>query len=195
MTKIIGIIGSPRKNGNTDILVDRILKGARDAGADIEKVHLRGLNIKECDGCYICWKGRECPKKDDMNDMYPVIESADVIVFGTPVYWFGPTALLKAFIDRLIYFNCPENRPKIAGKAAVIASPFEDTDMETTATLTAFFEKCFDYLDMKLVGRILVPGVAEKGAILTKSDALEQAYQLGMSLVKKRLRSGRKRSR
>lgn len=185
MTKIIGIVGSPRKKGNTDILVDKILEGAKDAGADVEKVHLRGLKIKECDGCYVCWKGKECPKKDDMNDLYPKIAASDVIVFGTPVYWFGPTALLKAFIDRLIYFNCPENRAKIAGKAAVIASPFEDTDMETASTLVAFFKKCLDYLEMNLAGRILVPGVAEKGDILAKSDVLEQAYHLGASLAKK----------
>ena len=178
-------MGSPRKKGNTDILVDRILDGAKNAGAEVEKVHLKNLNIKECDGCYACWKGKECPKKDDMNDLYPMIASADVIVFGTPVYWFGPTALLKALIDRLIYFNCPENRAKIAGKAAIIASPFEDTDMDTTAPMLAFFEKCFDYLEMKPAGRILVPGVAAKGDILAKSDALEQAYRLGGSLVKK----------
>lgn len=184
MTKILGIVGSPRKKGNTDILVDRILDGAKDAGADVKKIHLKGLTIKECDGCYACWKNKVCPKKDDMNDLYPVIESADVIIFGTPVYWFGPTALLKAFIDRLIYFNCPENRAKIVGKAAVIASPFEDTDMETAAILVAFFEKCFDYLGMKHAGQILVPGVAAKGDILTKRDALERAYQLGSSMVK-----------
>jgi len=184
MAKILGIVGSPRKKGNTDILVDRILEGAKDAGAEVEKVHLRGLKIKECDGCYVCWKGKKCPKNDDMLDLYPMIEDADVIVFGTPVYWFGPTALLKAFIDRLVYFNCPENRTKIAGKAAVIASPFEDTDMETVATLTAFFDKCFDYLEIKPAGRILVPGVADKGDILKKSDALERAYNLGAGLAK-----------
>ncbi|MFA5054722.1 MAG: flavodoxin family protein [Dehalococcoidia bacterium] len=183
MTKILGIVGSPRKKGNTDILVDRILEGAKNAGADVEKIHLRGLTIKECDGCYICWKNKPCPKKDDMNDIYPMIDAADVIVFGTPVYWFGPTALLKAFIDRLIYFNCPGNRPKIAGKAAVIASPFEDTDMDTAAPLLAFFEKCFDYLEMKPAGRILVPGVAAKGDILAKNDALEEAYRLGSKLA------------
>ena len=184
MTKVLAIVGSPRRKGNTDILVDRILSGAKDAGADVEKIHLKGLTIKECDGCYACWKGKLCPKKDDMNDLYPKIDAADVVVFGTPVYWFGPTALLKAFIDRLIYFNCPENRPKIAGKAAFIASPFEDTDMETAAPMLAFFEKCFDYLEMKPAGRILVPGVADKGDILKKNKALEQAYQLGANLGK-----------
>jgi len=188
MTKILGIVGSPRRNGNTDILVDRILEGAKDAGADVDKVHLKGLTIKECDGCYICWKGRECPKKDDMLDLYPKIADADVVIFGTPVYWFGPTALLKAFIDRLIYFNCPGNRTKIAGKAAVIASPFEDTDMETTAPLLAFFKKCFDYLEMVPAGNILVPGVAAKGDILTKGDALDKAYKLGAKLAKSKPR-------
>jgi len=188
MTKILGIVGSPRKKGNTDILVDSILDGAKDAGADVQKIHLKGLTIKECDGCYACWKGRECPKRDDMNDLYSSIEAADAIVFGTPVYWFGPTALLKAFIDRLIYFNCPENRPKIAGKAAIIASPFEDTDMETATPMLAFFEKCFDYLEMAPAGRILVPGVAAKGDILAKSDELEKAYKLGATLAKRKAR-------
>ncbi|MFA5367989.1 MAG: flavodoxin family protein [Dehalococcoidia bacterium] len=183
MTKILGIVGSPRKKGNTDILVNRILEGAKDAGADVEKINLKGLTIKECDGCYVCWKGRACPKKDDMNDLYPKIGAADVIIFGTPVYWFGPTALLKAFIDRLVYYNCPENRPKIAGKAAVIASPFEDTDTGTAAPMLAFFDKCFDYLEMKPSGRMLVPGVAGKGDILAKKDVLEQAYKLGVNLV------------
>ena len=183
MTKILGLVGSPRRKGNTDILIDRILEGARDAGAEVEKVLLMGMKIKECDGCHTCWQGKRCSKHDDMLDLYPAIEGADVIVFGTPVYWFGPTALMKAFIDRLVYFNCPDNRPKIAGKAAVIASPFEDADMETASTLVSFFDKCFDYLEMKPAGRILVPGVADRGDILSKSDVLERAYKLGISLA------------
>jgi multimeric flavodoxin WrbA len=124
-TNILGVMGSPRKKGNTHILVSRILEGAEAAGDDTEVLFLGDLNIRECDGCYNCWKGRKCSKKDDMNALYPKIIGSDIIVFGTPVYWYGPTALMKCFIDRFVYFNCPEHRAKIRGKSAVLAIPFE----------------------------------------------------------------------
>ena len=65
------------------LLVDRILEGAKDGGAEVEKVYLKGLNIQECDGCHVCWQGNECSKNDDMNNLYPRIIDSDVIVFGT----------------------------------------------------------------------------------------------------------------
>jgi len=182
MKKILGVTGSPRKNGNTDILVSRILAGAEQAGAEVEMIFLRDLEIKECDGCYACWKGKPCPKRDDMNDLYPKIIASDVIVFGTPVYWFGPTALMKAFLDRFVYFNGPKTRKLIQGKLAVLAVPFEDTALETAAPLAAMFEMSLDYLEMKLIGKILVPGVGRQGDIRKKKNRLQQAFQLGKSL-------------
>jgi len=114
MKKILGIVGSPRRNGNTHVLVSRILDGARAEGANTETIVLQDLNISECDGCYACWKGKHvCGKADDMKDLYPKIMRADAIVLGTPVYWFGPTALMKSFIDRFTYFSCPANRKSI----------------------------------------------------------------------------------
>ena len=90
---ILGVVGSPRKRGNTHTLVSRILEGAAAEGAAAETLFLGDLDIRECDGCHICWKGRQCSKKDDMNKIYPKIIQSDIIVFGTPVYWYGPTAL------------------------------------------------------------------------------------------------------
>ena len=114
MKKILGIMGSPRKNGNTHVLISKILESAQKEGADTKMIFLSDLIIKECDGCYSCWKGQKCGKNDDMNNVYPLIINSEVLIFGTPVYWFGPTALMKAFIDRLVYFNCPENRAKVS---------------------------------------------------------------------------------
>ena len=179
MKKVLGVCGSPRRNGNTDILVSRILEGAKDAGVETESVFLKRLKIKECNGCHTCWKGKRCSKKDDMNDLYPKIEESDAIVFGTPVYWYGPTALMKGFLDRFVYFNCPENREKIRGKSAVLAVPFEEEDTEAAAPLVTMFEKSLDYLEMTLAGKILAPGVGEKGDILKKVDILNEAYRLG----------------
>jgi multimeric flavodoxin WrbA len=163
--------------------VASILEGATARGAATDKIYLKGLTLQECDGCHACWQGKECAKKDDMNQLYSRVMESDVMVFGTPVYWYGPTALMKAFIDRFVYFNCPENRGRIAGKSAVIAIPFEDEDLETASLLVSFFEKCFDYLEMKLVGQTLGPGVTEKGEIAHKAESLQQAHQLGMRLT------------
>ncbi len=182
--KILGVVGSPRKKGNTHILVSRILDGAREEGATTEIIFLGDLNIRECDGCYVCWKGKQCSKKDDMNKVYPKIMQSDVIIFGTPVYWYGPTALMKCFIDRFVYFNCPENRKKIRGKLAVIAAPFEENNPKTADLLVKFFEKSLHYLEMNLINKILVPGVSRRGDILRKVELLEKGYKLGRKIAK-----------
>jgi len=184
MKNFLGIIGSPRRSGNTHTLVYKILEGAAAAGAVTEVTFLADLNIKECDGCHACWKGKPCSKKDDMNYLYPKIIDADILLFGTPVYWYGPTALMKAFIDRFVYFNCPENRVKIKGKPAAVAIPFEEENRETGEFVASFFEKCFEYLEIKLAAKLIVPGVGARGDVLKKHEVLQQAYQLGRRLAR-----------
>ncbi|MBA7634470.1 putative NAD(P)H-dependent FMN-containing oxidoreductase YwqN [subsurface metagenome] len=182
MKKILAVVGSPRRNGNTDILVSRIAEGARTKGATVDELYLGDFTIKECDGCHKCWEGEECGKNDEMCNIYPKIIQSDVIIFGTPVYWYGPTGLMKVFIDRFVYFNPPENREKIKGKSAVIAVPFEEESPEMARPVVEFFEKSLAYLEMKLVGKIIVPGVGGKGDVLQKAKRLKEAYELGQSL-------------
>lgn len=184
MKRVLGVVGSPRKKGNTHILVSRILEGAKAAGAETEIFLLGKLTVRECDGCHACWEGKPCSKKDDMNEVYPRISQSDVIIFGTPVYWYGPTALMKAFIDRFVYFNCPENRAEIRGKPAVIAVPYEENNPETAELVVAFFARSLAYLEINLVAQVIVPGVGKKGEILEKQDVLQRAYQLGQTLVR-----------
>jgi len=183
MKRILTVMGSPRRNGNTHILVSKIADGARVRGAVVDELFLGDLTIRECDGCHACWKGKECSKNDDMRAIYPAIIQSDVIIFGTPVYWYGPTALMKAFIDRFVYFNCTENRQKIKGLSAVLAVPFEEDDPETARGVIEFFQKSLAYLEIKLLGQIIIPGVGEKGAILSKSRYLKQAWELGKKLA------------
>jgi len=183
MKKILAIVGSPRKGGNTDIIVQKAAEGAASKGAQVETLRLGGLDIRECDGCHVCWQKKPCCKRDDMLAIYPKIIESDAIIFGTPVYWYGPTALMKAFIDRFVYFNCPENRAKIKNKTAVIAIPFEEDNSETARPLVEFFENCLNYLEMKLIGKIVVGGVGAKGDILKKPDRLQEAYELGIRLA------------
>ena len=143
MKRILGIVGSPRKNGNTHHMITRILEGARKNGAKTEIIFLRNYLIKECDGCHTCWKGKPCCKSDDMIGLYSKIIASDGFVFGTPIYWFGPTALMKGFIDRFAYFNCVQNRPEIKGKEAVVAVPFEDRTYKAASLVVEIFEKSF----------------------------------------------------
>ena len=183
MTRVLGIVGSPRKKGNTHILVSKILEGAEAEGAATDMLLLGKLKIRECTGCHACWKGKPCSRKDDMNDVYPTLAKSDGIVFGTPVYWYGPTALMKALLDRFVYFNCPENRPQVRGKRAAIAVPFEEETLETADLVVAMFERSFEYLEIGLVGSVVVPGVGEKGDVLEKEESLKAAFELGTRLV------------
>ena len=90
--KVIGIVSSPRKGGNTEILVREALKAAREAGAETELVSVAKKSISPCDGCGACEKNGICKIKDDMQVIYQQLESADGIVFGTPVYFLNVTA-------------------------------------------------------------------------------------------------------
>jgi len=179
MKKMLGIVGSPRKKGNTHLLVERILKGGQDAGAETEIILLGDRTIAECDGCHACWKKKPCVRDDGMNAIYETIAGSDILVFGTPVYWYGPTALMKGFIDRCVYFNCPENRPKIRYKSAILAIPFEEEDPATADITVALFRKSLGYLEMNLAGIVLAPGVTKRGEIRKREHILKEGYDLG----------------
>jgi len=182
-TKALGIVGSPRRNGNTEILVSRILDSAGGHKADVDLIRLGDLTIRQCDGCHACWKTGRCAKDDDMQGLYPKLIDSDVVVLGTPVYWYGPTAIMKAFIDRLVYFNCPQNRERIRGHRAVLAIPFEDTTLQTADLLVRMLEKSLAYLEMELIGKILAPGAGERGDVLNQPEVLAACDRLGARIA------------
>ena len=182
MKKILGIMGSPRKNGNTHVMLSKILEGAKEVGAETELILLKDLDINECDGCHSCWKGNDCSKNDDMNYIIPKIAKCDIIIFGTPVYWYGPTALMKAFLDRFVYFNCPETRKLIKGLSAVLAVPFEETHNETAEILIKMFELSFKYMEVPIIDIILAPGVDKRGEVSEKEDIMIQCYEIGKKI-------------
>jgi len=183
MKKMLGIIGSPRKNGNTHILVSRLLEGAALEGVRTEELFLADLKIQECTGCHACWKPGLCRQGDDMNRIYPRVIENDILVFGTPVYWYGPTAIMKIFFDRFVFFNCRENREKIKGKTAVIVVPFEERSPDTARPLIDFFERSFRYLEIRFEEKLIVPGVTRRGEVLKYPEIIQKAYETGRSLA------------
>ena len=119
--KILALIGSPRREGNTDLLVEKILEGSRTKGHTTEKLYLYDYTISLCNDCRNCKKGDYvCCINDEMQQIYPLMEKADLIIFGTPIYWYGPTAKMKLLIDRMRPFV--ENK-KLRGKKAVVVVP------------------------------------------------------------------------
>lgn len=181
--KITAFLGSPRANGNTDILALKVLDGAKEAGFETEAVALRRLKVKGCVGCELCWtKDRPCAFDDDMIALHDMIAASDVLLFATPVYWYAPTAIMKAFIDRLVPFNRPQGRPLIEGKRAVLVTAYEEEGPTAAEPLLRMFDLSFEYLGVNLIERLVVDGVGPKGAVLEKPDALNRAFEIGRRL-------------
>jgi multimeric flavodoxin WrbA len=176
--KVLALIGSPRKGSNTDILVDRILEGCREKGFTVEKLYLYDFNISACTDCRLCKsEDYECAIKDDMQQIYPSIVEADVIIFGTPVYWYGPTGKMKLLIDRMRPFIASK---KMQGKRGVLVVPSEEGPKACKALLE-MFRMSFDYLGMEFCDSILSKAY-ERAEVSRNEDDLKKAYELGISL-------------
>lgn len=182
--QILGLIGSPRRGGNTEVLVQAALTAAGEAGAAAAAVSLGGLRLGECDGCHACWQGKQCPRRDDINELYPRLAAADAVLFGTPVYWYGPTGLMKLLLDRLVYFNCEEHRPQVRGTRAGLIVPCEEEDPAAAALVVELFRRSLEYLEMEFVGSLIAPGVTARGEARDKPALVAQAEALGRSLVR-----------
>lgn len=181
--KITAILGSPRANGNTDTIATRVLAGAADAGWETQTFALRQLSIRPCIGCGQCWsKDRPCVFEDDMGRLYDALAQADALLLATPVYWYAPTALMKAFMDRLVPFNRPQGRPLIRGKQAIGVIAYEEEGPEAAEPLVRTLELSFAYLELRPSGMVVVDGVGPKGAVLHKPEALQNAYDVGRAL-------------
>ncbi len=176
--KILALIGSPRREGNTDILVEQILKGAETAGYSTEKLYLYDYEILPCFDCRGCKRGDPtCKLKDEMAEIYPRLETADIIVFGTPIYWYGPSAKMKLLIDRLRPFIASN---KLKGRKGIVVVPSEEGP-SCCGPLVEMFRMSFNYLGMEFIGSILAKAY-ERGEILGSPDDLRRAYELGSSL-------------
>jgi multimeric flavodoxin WrbA len=105
--KILGVSCSPRKKGSTVVMLEKALAGAKADGAEVELYSIAGKNIQPCDGCWGCIKTGKCHIKDDMQELYEKLVTADGIIFGTPIYFWGMTAQAKAVMDRTISLNQP----------------------------------------------------------------------------------------
>ncbi len=180
--KILGIVGSPRIGSNTDVLMERALAGAKAAGADVEKIILDRLEINPCRHCDSCVADGECAQADDMIVLYDKIRQADGLVLGTPIYWWGPTAQMKAFLDRWYAISGDAVMHRLAGKRVALLFAFGDTDPSTADPANAILTASMSYLRMSIVGRVFA-SAWRRGDIFKSPEKLDEAYQLGQTIA------------
>jgi multimeric flavodoxin WrbA len=118
--RVLGIVGSPRKNGNTEILMNEILKATGEAGCDTEIFLMSEKQVAPCDACGSCFQVGSCVIQDDMQALYAMMQRADVIVFGSPVYFGSVSAQCKAIMDRMFALLRDRSmKDKVAGTLVV----------------------------------------------------------------------------
>jgi multimeric flavodoxin WrbA len=176
--QVLGIVGSPRISGNTETLVDEILSGAEEAGASIEKVILNKLEIKPCQACNSCYKTGKCAQEDDMEGLLDTMLGSDLWILGTPVYWWGPTAQFKAFLDRWYH---PKHQ-EFKGKKAIIVVPLGGGHERYARHTIGLLEDVLSYLSIELVDTVLAPGYNRRGEVKNNSDLLKKARESGFNL-------------
>ena len=174
--KVIIISASPRRGGNSDYLCDEFARGAREAGHKVEKVFFQDKKINYCLGCGVCNETHKCVQKDDMAAILDKMVGADVLVFGTPVYFYTMDAQLKTLIDRTV-----PRYTELKGKAYLIAALADRGEDTMAGTIAAFqgFMDCLD--DVEYAGTIVGYGAWNKGDIIG-NPAVEEAYGAGRDI-------------
>ena len=179
--KVVGIVGSPRKNGNTEMLTAHTLKAIAEEGLDTELVPLAGLDIRPCNACMVCLKEERCPIEDDLFPIYLKMKEADGIILASPVYFGSATALIKALIERAGYISRNNGEPfsrKVGGPLVVARRAGHNFAL---AQLTFWFQ---------ILG-LVVPGSTywniafgrEKGEVLNDEEGMKTAWNFGKNVA------------
>ena len=176
---VLGIVGSPRRNSNTEILVDEVLSGAAKAGAQIGKVILDELNIHPCRACDRCRDTQTCAEEDDMMPLLELMNSSQVWVLGTPIYWWGPSAQMKTFIDR--WYGARHSR--FQKRNVILTLPLGGGNERYAQPTIDMFKHIMNYLNMNHFATIVAPGVYRRGVISEKVKILDLAHQTGIAVV------------
>jgi multimeric flavodoxin WrbA len=187
---ILAILGSPRKNGNSHTLAQTVVSGIEEnIQCTSEYVYLHGLKaFSPCRGCGGCEKTGMCVIKDDMIKLYGKVDTADIIFLVTPVYFYGPSAQLKIFIDR---FQARWSRKYLLGERVRLEDDRKGYLLATAATKgPKVFEGCvlvaksyFDTIDVQYGGELLIRSLDEKKALKNNPEEIENALRFGREIA------------
>jgi multimeric flavodoxin WrbA len=190
VVKILGLFGSPRRGGNTELLLEEALKGAEKEGARVERLYLSDFTITPCKECHGCDDTGNCIILDDMEKIYPKLLEADVVILASPIFFYGVTAWAKALIDRsqalwarkylLKDSSLGKEGKKRKGFFISVGATKGQKVFEGAILTVKYF---FDVLNAEYAGELVFRGVEAKGDILNHPEALQQAYETGRKLV------------
>jgi NAD(P)H-dependent FMN reductase len=182
--RVLALIGSPRKQGNTDTMADEVLRGARDAGAETSKIALDDYHIRP-----IGEVGDDSRERDDprVDDDFPALLGpfldAHIVVWATPVYWLGPSAQMKCFLDRLSsYFRRPPYACRFDGKGHLVLCAFGRLEPEHGRWVTEPMKVIVEVLRGRYLGDVCASAY-EKGKVRAMPGVLQACYKLGMGAV------------
>jgi len=181
--KIIILNGSPRRKGNTSALVQSFTEGAEQSGNIVTTFFIDKMNIRPCKGCYGGGKdpNSPCVQKDDMDQIYPVYEKADVVVFASPMYFWSITGQLKCALDRLFAVSEKIGDYQALGKDCVMLMAAEGNDKENSEPVEHYYKSFLNHMKWNNKGLIIAGGVVNMGDI-KGHPALAEAHALGVSL-------------
>lgn len=173
---ILIISASPRRGGNSDYLCNEFMRGAEEAGHKVEKLFFHDKKIGYCLGCGACYSTHKCVQKDDMAEVLDKMVAADVLVFGTPVYFYTMDAQLKTLIDRTV-----PRYTELKGKAYLITALADEGEDSMAGTIAAFrgFMDCLE--NVEEAETIVGYGAWNKGDIVG-NPAVAKAYRAGKSV-------------
>lgn len=178
MSHIVILVGSMRKDGNTDLLAQAFAEGARENNT-VEIVSVADCKVNPCIGCNSCFtrEGNKCFQNDDMYSIYEKLKIADMVVVASPVYFYGISAQLKSIVDRL---HTPmRNEFSIKKLALLLVGAAELPELFDAIKLQ--YQLILNFFHLEDAGMVLVRGVREKGDI-KENAALQEAYDLGLSI-------------
>jgi multimeric flavodoxin WrbA len=188
--RVLGLFGSPRRGGNTEILLEEALRGAEKEGAKVERLYLSDFTITPCKECHGCDETGNCIILDDMEKIYPKLLEADVVILASPIFFYGVTAWTKALIDRsqalwvrkylLKEPSLGKEGKKRKGFFISLGATKGQKVFEGSILTVKYF---FDVLNAEYAGDLLFRGVEAKGDILKHPEALQQAFEAGRKLV------------
>ncbi|MFC1847307.1 flavodoxin family protein [Chloroflexota bacterium] len=187
--KVLGIAGSPRRGGNTDLLLAEVMRGAASKGAEVKTIILNDLNFIACQHCDACLVKGKCRYQDDMQMIYREMEQADRIVLASPIQFMGVTAQMKAMIDRCqalwarkYVLKIPPLGDRRERKGLFISTAGRKvTNVFEGALIT--IKSLFIILDVAYSAELLFRDIDAKDGISKHPDALEQAFLAGQTLV------------
>ena len=189
--KVLGIYGSPRKEGNSDLLLDKVLEGAKSAGAEIEKIYVRELKISGCQECGGCDKTGKCVVSDEMDKVYPLLWNTPIIFLSSPIFFYGLPGQAKMLVDRSqamwskrMLEKAPDQRKGYNhGRGYLVAvGATKGKNLFEGIQLTAKY--FFDALDKNYEGGLFFREVEGKGNIAEHPTALQEAFDLGVAAVR-----------